>query len=331
MKLRDTQFQEDGDTAYSIVDHEDSQEFLADVSLSPGSDHNLPRPKGYIKHRRVGYRIRFDIPDLENKSDDQDNNDDECDSEDKGVSSTIEAATVSSRGGGLSGISGFNRSNDWVSWRESETENNKINRGDDNIIIDDGGDSTSESESHCTTTADEQPKSELSGGGGYDPPDVWVTPIKSKDGSRKWIAKRVWDIEDKDDEEPEYEIDHWYLMNGVRGLMGIPEEMGMTSDEWQVIIDESDPWEMAANKDSTPNLPTRKRDDHFRAQLFVKMVVDVDGQCEESTSSSVLLDEENCHEQLEHITDISHYEENSLTDASTILDSESDASFISFV
>ena len=68
-----------------------------------------------------------------------------------------------------------------------------------------------------------------------------------------------------------------------------------------------------------------------QAQLFVTRVIDVDGQCEESTFSSVPLDDENYYEQLEHISDVSHYEENNIFEASTAFDSECDASFISLV
>jgi hypothetical protein len=36
----------------------------------------------------------------------------------------------------------------------------------------------------------------------------------------------------------------------------------MKPNEWEFTIDESDPWEVAANKDSAPSLPTRTRDDY---------------------------------------------------------------------
>lgn len=302
-----------GDTA-QCNDLEDSQEVLVNISLSPG--HNLPKPKGYKKHRRISYRIRFGIPDLEN-SDDQDVND--CDSDGKDVS---KGEGAGSRGGGIRGICGFNRSSDWVSWEKSVTETTKIDREDEDR---ENGDIIDENDTHYTTDEQSEKKSDTSCGG-YHHPDVWVTPIKSKDGSRKWIAKRVWDIEDKDDEEPEYLVDHLCLMDGVRGLMGIPEEMGMTSDEWQINIDESDPWEMTADKDSMPIFPTRTRD-NFRAPLYVKKVIDVDGQYEES-SRSLLLDEENYHTQLEHITELSL---DSLTDLSDSFDSDSDGSIISLI
>lgn len=307
MKLRATY----SDDPAQSSDHEDSQEVLARVPVSPGQ--NLPLPKGFKKHRKVSYRIRFAIPELENITEDSNN----FDNEDKDAHADESAVGR----GGIRGIRGFNRSNNWASYPESETENNMTcTDGDDR----DDDDHMSEIGSY-SLPPDEQSEtnSEMSCGGFREnyPPDVLVTPIKSKDGSRKWIAKRVWDMEDRDDEEPEYEVDHWCLMHGIRGLMGIPEEMGMTSEEWQVNIDESDPWDMSANKDSAPKLPKRTRD-NYRPQLSVQKLFALDGQYEESTS--LLLNAENYRAQLKHVT-FAQLEQD-LTDYSALSDLGSDAS-----
>merc|ERR1711907_452511 len=39
----------------------------------------------------------------------------------------------------------------------------------------------------------------------------------------KWIVKRVWDLEEKDAEEPQYEIKNSDLAKGVQDLLGVPE------------------------------------------------------------------------------------------------------------
>lgn len=63
---------------------------------------------------------------------------------------------------------------------------------------------------------------------GYGRPDVWITPMNDNDDDvsrprRKWIVKRVWDIEEKDAEEPQYEIENSDLAKGVQDLLGVPE------------------------------------------------------------------------------------------------------------
>ena len=286
-------------------DLEDSYNVFPDVTLSPR--HNLPMPKGSKKFRKVSYRIRFATPKVKQDS--------------------PKEKSKSNRGGGIRGICGYNRSNNWVSLPESEMMDNriKIDRWDGN--------------------------SETSYDGNFDfyrTPDVWITPFKSKNGSQKWITKRVWDIEDRDDEEPEYEVDHWCLMHGVRGLMGIPEERGLTAEEWRVNIDERDPWEMAVTKDATPTLPRRSRDDSRRKVSF-ENIIDVDGRAEDL--NSVTLCEEPFVKQLVRVVNFPHLEKagredsddemdtqtqesvemDAQTQESVLSDSDSDASFISHV
>ena len=109
-------------------------------------------------------------------------------------------------------------------------------------------------------------------------PDVWITPLRSSDGARRWKVKRVWDIEDVDDEEPEYLVEHSDLMTSVRDLLGVPNDLGGTSQEWQISIDESNPWDNAAKNDSPPAPP--------RKSIFsVKKVYDIGGELDGSDSS----------------------------------------------
>lgn len=335
MKLRDTYL--DDSQSVQSNDHEDIQDELSNVSLSPG--HNLPQPTGCRKHRRVSYRIRFAIPDLDAI---HPNDGKQCYSEETEEASTERVSGP--RGVGIRGICGFNRSDQLVTWGESRMES-KIDK--DVEEKDPDGDIASQNEASLVASDnddDSEARSEISFGDlGFHRPEVWLTPIKSKDGSRKWIAKRFWDIEDKDDEEPEYELEHWCLMHGVRGLMGIPEEMGMTSDEWDVSFVESNPWERTATNDFSPNLPRRSREDNSvrAAQLFVKTVIDVDGTCEDSTSS-LPLDEENFDAQLLHITNLPSLNEkltdkapaatlNNITEHSIISDFKSDVSLLSLM
>ena len=308
-------------------DPEDSEQAFDDVSLSPG--HNLSLPKGTGKHRKVSYRIRFAIPENSNRTaKDYRNRDEER---------SLQKATTTG-GGGISGICGYNRSNNWVSWRESESNHKTI------ICNGDCGDSDilGKNEVQCTTVVDDESETKSDTGfccDFYRPPDVWVTPIKSKDELQKWIAKRVWDFEYRDDEELEYEVDHSCLMRGVKGLMRIPEEMGLIAEDWQVNLDERDPWEMTASNDTAPNLPKKTRDDS-RHRFSVKQIFDVNGQCEDS--ASVPLDEDIFYNQLMRVVDFPHLEESehsrntedpteSPSDQSSVSDANSNTSFISLV
>lgn len=101
-------------------------------------------------------------------------------------------------------------------------------------------------------------------------PDVWIAPLQSVDGDRKWKVKRVWDVDDIDDAESEYEVDQLDLMSSIRDLLGVPDDLGATYSEWKVDIDESNPWETSAAKVVPPLLP--------RKPIFTfETVYDVDG------------------------------------------------------
>lgn len=271
MKLRATYLDDTGRSVDSLC----SEEVLANISLSPG--HSLPIPTGCRKHRRISYRIRFGVPDLQGEK--------EADSAHEerrknGTDATpVRRKSMGSTGGG---ICGFNRPKEALSGRRPLR---RKSLGDHSAKVENDG----------------------NGHHGFERPDVWITPLKSKDGSRKWIAKRVWDVEDKDDEEPEYEVDHTCLMEGVRGLLGIPEEWGTTTDEWQVNIDESDPWETAADKDSAPNFPSRPKGGN-QDSLSVEKVVDIDGQQYGAGTTAFLYNEAEFDSQFEHITDVTKHE-----------------------
>jgi len=131
-------------------------------------------------------------------------------------------------------------------------------------------------------------------------PDVWITPLKSMDGSRKWKVKRVWDVEDVDDEEPEYEVDHSELMSSVRDLLGVPEDLGSTSREWEIEIDERNPWMTAAERDAPPTPPSKPC-------FFVKTVYDIDGELDGS-DSTVSLTGQDFANTIQDITDTTDHE-----------------------
>jgi hypothetical protein len=83
----------------------------------------------------------------------------------------------------------------------------------------------------------------------------------------RWKVRRVWDVEDVDDEEDEHSVDHQDLMNTIKNLLGVPEELGNSTKEWNVQIDESSSWYVQAN-DSPP--------------FYVKKLYDIDGELDES-------------------------------------------------
>ncbi len=240
MKLRDTN-SESQDQPYQ---QEISEQIVSDVSLSPGQSLSLPNGSG--KQRKVSYRIRFTAPGQDNREETMDHN------ENDGFN------TPAKNCGGIRGVRGYNRSNNWFTL--SDAELNSVNK--DKCNCDDCHKVEQTTANNEETVDEESDDMSESSYNDFDrPPDVWITPIKSKDGSQKWIAKRVWDIEDKDDEEPEYEVDHSCLMRGVRGLMGIPEEMGLIPEEWEVNVDVRNPWEIATSDDAAPILPNRDTND----------------------------------------------------------------------
>lgn len=135
---------------------------------------------------------------------------------------------------------------------------------------------------------------------GCNRPDVWITPLKLEDGTRKWKVKRVWDVEDVDDEESEIEVHHSDLMNSVRELLGVPEEFGTRSQEWDIEIDEFDPFQSCADMDSPPTIPRK-------APFFIKKIWDVDGQLDGS-ESSMSLDNDEFVNKMKDITETANHE-----------------------
>lgn len=56
-------------------------------------------------------------------------------------------------------------------------------------------------------------------------PDIWMTPLANEDpGERKWMLKRVWYVEDMDDKEEEYTVNHEQLVPSIQKLCGVPCE-----------------------------------------------------------------------------------------------------------
>ncbi|KAG7338043.1 hypothetical protein IV203_006736 [Nitzschia inconspicua] len=90
-------------------------------------------------------------------------------------------------------------------------------------------------------------------------PDVWIAPLKSLDGSRKWKVKRVWDVDDVDADELEYEVEYSDLMFSIRDLLGVPNDLGG-----------GNPWDTSADKDMPPELP-------HKPTFTVETVYDVGG------------------------------------------------------
>lgn len=114
-------------------------------------------------------------------------------------------------------------------------------------------------------------------------PDVWMTPLKSRDGSRKWKVKRVWDVEDVDEDEPEYEIDHADLTLSVRDLLGVPDDHSNTSSVRCVSFQDSNKWDVTTNRDAPPTKPRQR-------SFSLKTFYDVDGDFDGSESSISLDD-----------------------------------------
>ena len=283
--------------------NKDSQEVIDRVPLSP--DDTLSRSAGRKIHRRISYRFRYGTPDLRC-------NDDKKAKDDAESKKASEGDTAGTRGGGIRGIHGYSRSCKWISWDESGSQGDKIDRKDD--------DNKEEDYVKCTITNEHSKKGDVSCENSryYQHPDLWITPITSRNGSRLWIAKRVWDKDDRDEEEIEYLIEHLLLMDGIRGLMGIPER----PDEWEENDDEIDPWETSAEKDSAPAIPRRHSS---CSPLYVNRVIDIDGQYKAS-SRSVLLDQENFSKQLQHNAEFWKH-----NDISMEYDSDCDASFNSLI
>jgi hypothetical protein len=212
MKLRRTYLDD------SNRSNDDSSEVLADLSLSPAGQ-SLPQPAGC---RRISYRIRYETAMKRDRFT---------------AESALELQQQGGKRIGGRGIHGSNQSNSWMTCsddsniggvqqdssqlssrhRRSSNPENRTNNWTDETNDDDDDDDDDD---------DTQEVDRTRGCRGYARPDVWITTINSKDGSRKWIAKRVWGIEEKDNEEIEYEVDHSRLMDGVRDLLCVPEDLG---------------------------------------------------------------------------------------------------------
>ncbi|VEU41044.1 unnamed protein product [Pseudo-nitzschia multistriata] len=161
------------------------------------NSHKTAPPRGHHKtrsrdkERRVSYRIRFGI---DRPGDPPHTGKTRGPLFSRRFPGTEAENTGGTHSGG--GIRGYGRSDDWV-----------------------GG--TGPFTRRATGSGD-------SSGGriGYGRPDVWITPLQGggSGSPRTWIAKRVWNAPEKDDSEHEYEVDHSFLLDGVRDLLLSGEE-----------------------------------------------------------------------------------------------------------
>jgi hypothetical protein len=217
---------------------DDSNQSTDDSSEVPAGQ-ILPQPTGC---RRISYRIRYETP---TKIPRRDRFGAESAPELQQEGSTISGGKrMCGRG-----IHGFNRPNSsmtcsddsnigvqhssQLSSRHRRSSNPEIRTSNDWTTTDSTDETNDDDDDHdghdVDDDEDDDDDQEVDRSRGcheYERPDLWITPIESKDGSRKWIAKRVWDIEDIDNEEPEYEVDHPRLMDGIRDLLCVPEDLG---------------------------------------------------------------------------------------------------------
>eukprot|EP00980_Cylindrotheca_fusiformis_P031030 scaffold25729_cov137-Cylindrotheca_fusiformis.AAC.7 len=82
-----------------------------------------------------------------------------------------------------------------------------------------------------------------------DRPDVWITAL-SGDTSEDllWNVRRVWDLEEEDNNEKEHSIHNRELLSRIKSLVGATERLSALSEEKQVPVDQ---------KDEMPQMPTR--------------------------------------------------------------------------
>ena len=254
----------------SLASEGNGHAVFADVVLPSGQ--RLPPPKGRKKHRRTNYRIRYQGPTRLRLEDVYGNLMNIPEVDDRFLpGNRDEAPLLKPRRGG-----------DQAQRDTAPTCPARPQYDDDDDDDDDSYDEDEQSMSEDEVFAGNRP-------------DVWITPLNAMNGSRTWKLKRVWDVEDVDDEEPEYEVDQSDLMSSIRELLGVPEDLGATPEEWEVDIDETSPWDNAGDKDS-PLAPPR------RPAFYVKTVYDVEGQLDGS-EPSITLNELDFENQIQHIAE----------------------------
>ncbi len=259
-----------------IQDRLPVQEHFADIILPSGQ--KLPPPKGRQRHRRTNYRIRYEGPTLLRLDDvyghllDIPEVDDRFLAEPKDSMATLPQRRGQSPRpvrdhGCRANIAKAKGDSTPVHPRRQDYDSES-----DSIFSACSGDLHSvfcEAEDREERLGDSTPTSnEPNYLGSMMRPDVWITPIKANNTKRRWKVKRVWDVEDVDDEEEEYSVDHDDLMDKIKSLLGVPEQFGQTSEEWDIKIDNESPWEIDGKKDSAP--------------WYVKRVYDIDGEIDSS-------------------------------------------------
>jgi hypothetical protein len=244
---------------------------FADIVLPCGQ--RLPPPQGRKKHRRTNYRIRYQGPTLLRLEDVYGNLMDIPEVDDRFSTAIRDEAPLIKpvrRGGGRDNWTSNLDSPPTCPPRPHYDDYDKDREDDDTSIS----------------------QTEMFAG---SRPDIWITPLNAMNGSRTWKVKRIWDNEDIDDEEPEYQVDHSDLMSSIRELLGVPEDLGSTTDDWEVNIDETSPWDNTGDKDSPLAPPCKPV---FR----VKTVYDVEGQLDGS-EPSISLTETDFESKIHDITE----------------------------
>ncbi len=76
----------------------------------------------------------------------------------------------------------------------------------------------------------------IDNGNKYKQPDVWATPTTNNDETivsrKRWKVKRVWYVDEIDEQEKEHEVESSDLMNKVKELLGVPTASSTAEAEY---------------------------------------------------------------------------------------------------
>jgi hypothetical protein len=180
---------------------EESFPTYADIVLPSGQ--RLPRPKGRKKTRRTNYRISYQGPTLLRLEDVYGNLMEIPEVDNRFSTGLCDERPLMKplRGGGdaESHHKSVSRHHHVVGKDSQPSYPTRRRCGEDDVDDD-------------HSMSEDEPNEPFVG----NRPDVWITPLKSFNGSRTWKVKRVWGVDLVDDEEPEYEVDHSFLMASIR-------------------------------------------------------------------------------------------------------------------
>lgn len=259
-----------------IQDRLPVQEHFADIVLPSGQ--KLPPPKGRQKHRRTNYRIRYEGPTLLRLEDVYGQLLDIPEVDDRFLAEPKDSmATLPKRRSGQSPPPVRGKRPDMIGKTKCDSAPVRPGRqhydsDSDSVFSACSSDLlsvfTETEDSNEEVEESKQVPNDHNGSRAMNRPDVWITPIKAGNRKRRWKVKRMWNVEDVDDEEDELSVDHEDLMDTIKSLLGVPEHFGHTSEEWDVKIDAESPWEIDGEKDSAP--------------WYLKRVYDIDGEIESS-------------------------------------------------